>query len=182
MSEQRGPFEVLSSTDVYKNPWLRVHEDKVIRPGGKEGIFGVVEMKPGSSVLALTDDGAVYLVKEYKYGIGRESLEVMSGAIDGDETPLQAAKRELQEELGLEAEEWVDLGVVNPFTTVVNSPNYIFLALRLKQTTTNPDEGELLEPVKVPFEQAFQMAMSGEISHAASGVLILKAAQYIRER
>src|SRR5216683_2840432 len=118
----RGPYEILASRDLYENRWIRLREDKVIRPGGSEGLFAIIEMNTGASVLALTDDNYVYLVKEYKYGIGRESLELVSGAMEDRESPLLAAKRELREELGLKATEWVDLGFVDTFTTVVHSP------------------------------------------------------------
>lgn len=99
-----NPFNLLDSKEVYKNLWIQVREDKVIRPGGKEGIFGIVTMVPGSTVLPLTSDGYVYLTKEYKYAISSQSTEVISGAIDKDENPLQAAQRELKEEAGLIAE------------------------------------------------------------------------------
>ena len=110
---KRGPFKIIASREVYKNPWIRVREDKVVRPGGTRGIFGVVEMKAGSSVLALTDDNQVYLVKEYKYGIERYSVELASGALEDRESPRAAAKRELEEELGLKADTWINLGVKN---------------------------------------------------------------------
>jgi 8-oxo-dGTP pyrophosphatase MutT (NUDIX family) len=180
-NEKKGPYEVISSRSAYRNPWISVREDKVIRPGGKEGYFGVIEMKAGSSVLALTEKNEVYLVKEYKYGIERDSTEVMSGALEADETPLEAAKRELKEELGLEATEWVDLGVVDPFTTVVHSPNYMFLAMGVKEGDNSPDEGEVLEVLRVPFLKAVDMAMHSEITHSASCVLILKADKYLRQ-
>lgn len=93
--KKKGPFHLVSTREVYKNPWIRVREDKVIRQGGKDGIFAVIEMKAGSSVLALTADYHAYLVKEYKYGIARESIEIMSGALERLETPLDTAKREL---------------------------------------------------------------------------------------
>lgn len=138
-------------------------------------------MKAGSSVLALTEHNEVYLVKEYKYGIERDSTEVMSGALEAEETPLEAAKRELREELGLEAIEWVDLGVVDPFTTVVRSPNYLFLAMGVKEGEKSPDEGEVLEIIRVPFLEAVDMAMRSEITHSASCVLILKVDKYLRQ-
>lgn len=178
-NKMKGPYQVLNSRSVYQNPWISVREDSVIRPGGKEGYFGVIEMKAGSSVLALTDQNAVYLVKEYKYGIERDSIELMSGALEESESPLEAAKRELKEELGLEAQQWIDLGVVDPFTTVVHSPNYMFLAIGVTEVEQHPDEGEVLEIVKVPFPEVVDMVMRSEITHAASCVLILKADRYL---
>lgn len=171
-----NPFKLLSSKEVYKNRWIQVREDSVIRPGGKGGIFGIVTMIPGSTVLPLTSDGHVYLTKEYKYGIGSESLEVVSGAIDEGETPLDAAQRELQEEAGLIAEKWTDLSVINPFTGVINCPNYIFLAENLTKTKTNLDEGEVISLEKVSFKEALRMVMDGEITHGATCAVILKTA------
>jgi 8-oxo-dGTP pyrophosphatase MutT (NUDIX family) len=178
--ETNGPYKVLSTRKAYENPWLSVREDRVIRPGGKEGYFGIVEMKAGSSVLALTPQNEVYLVKEYKYGIERDSIEVMSGALEENEIPLEAAKRELKEELGLEADEWIDLGVVDPFTTAVRSPNYLFIAMGVREGERSPDEGEVLEIIKTPLSNAIDMVMRSEITHAASCVLILKAERYLR--
>jgi len=175
----KGPFEFLSRKTVYDNPWLSVHEDKVIRPDGRDGYFGVVHMKPGSTVLAISDDGYAYLVKEYKYAVERDSVELMSGGLEAEETPLEAAKRELKEELGLEAREWIDLGVIDPFTTLVNSPNYLFLALGVEEGEPNRDETEVLDVLKVPFTEAVGMVMRSEIRHGASCVLILKAQTYL---
>lgn len=179
MDISKGPFELRSSEKVYVNPWISVREDKVIRPGGKDGLFGVVTMLPGSSVLALDTKGNVILIKEYKYAVERETIEVVSGGIDTNETPLEAAKRELREEAGAEAKEWIALGTVDPFTTVVNSPNHLFLAKGLAQFAPHPDEGETIERLIVPYTEALRMVQRGEITHGASCVLILKAQGYI---
>ena len=88
-----GPWKIKDSQVKYKNPWISVREDQVIRPDGKDGIFGVVEMVAGASVLPLDDDGFVYLTKEFHYAIEQDSVEVVSGAIDEGETALEAAKR-----------------------------------------------------------------------------------------
>jgi 8-oxo-dGTP pyrophosphatase MutT (NUDIX family) len=176
-----GPYRVLSTREVYRNPWFRLREDHVIRPGGGPGMFAVVEMKTGSSVLAVNRDREVYLVREYKYGIERDSLEVISGGIDEGESPLQAAERELEEEGGLRASEWVDLGRIDPFTTAIHSPNYLFLALDATETGRQQlEQGEVLELVKLPYERALEMAIKSEITHAASCVLLLKAQPWLR--
>ncbi len=174
MSE--NPFQRLNSREIYANRWIQLREDDVVRPGGESGKFGVVTMRSGSSVLAINKEKEVYLVKEYKYAAGRESIEVISGAIEDGEAPLAAAKRELLEEAGLQSERWLDLGSVDPFTTVIRSPNYLFLALDVQEGIAKPDPGEVLERIKLPFPKAMEMVMKGEITHAASCVLLLKAA------
>lgn len=178
----RSPFQFVSSRDVYTNPWISVREDRVIRHGGAPGLFGVVTMRAGSSVLAITDDLQVFLTREYKYAIARDSIEVASGALEPGEMPLDAAKRELEEELGLQAKEWIDMGCIDPFTTVVSCPNYLFLALGLRFTAQKLDEGEVLSIVKMPFLEALELVHSSRISHGASCVLMLKAETLLKER
>ncbi|WP_182884459.1 NUDIX domain-containing protein [Microbispora sp. H10885] len=165
---------------MYNNGWIKVTEDRVVRPGGQEGIFGIVTMKEGSTVLPITADGDVYLVKEYKYGIGRFSIEVMSGGMEEHEDPLGAAKRELKEELGLEAQRWTYLGYVDPFTTVVRSKNHMFLAEELETGAALEDPSEVVEAMRLPLKEAVAMVIQGEITHSASCVLLLRANNYLR--
>jgi len=174
---KRGPFEVLKSKEIYKNPWIKVREDKVIRPGGEEGLFGIVEGASGSSVVALTKDDKVYLVKEYHYAQNETTYEVPSGGIDKDETPLESAKRELKEETGLTANKWTDLGYINPLTVVLKAPNYLFLAEELEEGEILDKEKDLIEVTKISFKEALNMVLNGEITHSASVVAIPKTAR-----
>jgi len=176
-----GPWKIKKSVVKYKNPWIKVREDKVIRPDGKSGIYGVVEMVPGVSILPLDDKGYVYLVKEFHYAIEQFGIEVVSGAIDKNESALHAAKRELREELGIVAKEWVDLGLFNPFTGVVKSPANLYLVRKIKFYKAKPEGTEKIEMVKVKLADAVKMVMKSEITHGQSCVLILKAAEYLRK-
>jgi len=179
LPRERGPYKVLASEPRYRNRWMAVREDRVIRPGGTEGSFGVVEMVAGSSVLALDDQDRVHLVREFKYALGRDSLEVISGGIDEGETPLAAAQRELREEAGLVASAWQEMAAIDPFTTAIRCRNHLFLARGLSQTAAAPDDGEELTLVTLPFDQALQMVLAGEISHAASCILLLRTARLL---
>ena len=180
MSEKIGPYVRHSTRKVYDNPWMSVREDEVTRTNGEEGIFGVITMVAGSTVLPIDENNCTYMVEEFKYGIEKNSLELVSGAIDRHESPLDGAKRELKEELSCVANEWVSLGVVHPFTTIVNSPNYIFLARRLDFVRAEIPSEDHLKSVKVPFEDALDMVLRSEVIHAASCVAILKAARLLK--
>ena len=118
---------------------------------------------------------ALFLTKEFRYAIGKESIEVVSGGIDKNEKPLEAAKRELKEEMAISAKRWTDLGVVHPFTSMVESAAYLFLAQDLSFSQANPEETELIEVVKIPLKKAVEMVYNGTIQHAQSCVCILKA-------
>ncbi len=179
MKIKKGPWTVTGSKIVYKNPWITVREDQVIRPDNNEGIFGVVKMKQGVSVLPLDNDRYVYLTKEYHYAVERESIEAISGGIDEKETTLEAAKRELQEEAGIIASEWVNLGVIDPFTTVVVSPNYMFLAKGLEFSEANQEGTENIKIIKVPLEEAIKWVIESKITHGATTTLILKTKNYL---
>lgn len=181
MSRKNGPWTITETIPKYKNPWIEVLEDQVIRSDGKPSIFGVVKIRAGVSVLPIDDQGYVYLVEQFRYVLERETIEAASGAIDEGENSLQAAKRELQEELGITAQEWIDLGVVDPFTSVVNSSAYLFLAKGLFFTESNQEETENIKLLKVTFDEAVKMVMESSITHGPSCTLILKAKEFLKK-
>ena len=179
MARMKGPWMVEKTVQRYKSAWLEVFEDKVIRPDGESGSFATVSLKPGVSVLALDEDEQVYLTSEYRYAIERESIEVVSGAVDQDETPPAAARRELREELGIEASQWVDLGSVDPFTSMINSPASLFFARDLRFVETEREGTEIIRVIKVKLNDAVRMVMQSEITHGPSCVLILKTDHFL---
>ena len=171
-----GPWKIVSSNDVYQDPWIGVRRDKVIRPDGKNGSHCVVHMKPGVCVVALDEQDFVYLTDEFHYGIGRDSIEGVSGGIEPGETALGTARRELEEELGLRAERWTDLGSVDPFTTIVVSPTRLYMAEGLTEVDSCPEGTELIRRVKLPLSEAVAQVMKSRITHGPTCVLLLKVA------
>ena len=173
---KRGPNELISSKTVYKNPWITVHEDKIKRANGQDGIYGIVEYSPGIAVVAVNEKNEIFLVKEYAYAIDEFNISLPSGGIDSNESPLDAAKRELHEEAGVSANEWIDLGFINPYTMIINGLQYLFLA---KGAIIDSQYEEEFEIIKVPFEEAYQMVLQSKINHAGSCVAILKARDFL---
>jgi ADP-ribose pyrophosphatase len=172
--ERHGPWRILARKQVYRDPWIGVERHEVIRPDGAPGTHCVVRLLNGVSVLAMDDEENVYLTEEFHYGVGRTTLEVVSGGIDDGEDPRAAAERELREELGITAGEWIDLGVCDPFTSIVVSPTRLFLARRLTFGLTTPEGTERIFARKFPLDQAVQMVLDSRITHGPSCVLILK--------
>ena len=177
----RGPWTVNNTSLRYKSEWVEVSEDQIARPGCFEGTFTVVRLKRGVSVLAMDDDESVYLTREYRYAVEQDSVEVVSGAIDGDGTEEEAARRELKEELGIVANEWIAMGMVHPMTSQLNAPAHMFIARDLQFESSQPDASELIEMVKMPMAGVVKLVMESKITHAPSCVLILKANYWLKQ-
>src|ERR1019366_7029680 len=119
---ERGPWKIVQSRQIYRDPWIALQVDDVIRPDGKPGIHSIIHLKPGVCVLAKDAERRIYLTEEFHYAVGRVTLEGVSGGCEIGEEPLTTAQRELREELGIVAARWTDLGIVDPFTANVGSP------------------------------------------------------------
>lgn len=176
----QNPWKTIDSRTVYKNPWICVREDNVIRPDGKPGIYGVVETGVACGVVAVDCENMVYLVGQYRYPIKRYCWEIVEGASMQGESPLDTSKRELREEVGLHASNWMQLGAeVHPSNCMTTEVGYLFLATDLKEGTSEPEGTEVLEIRKMPFRQALQMVHSGEITDMLSIVGLLRAERFL---
>lgn len=173
MSDKKGPWTIQNSQVVYKNPWMCVEEDNVIRPDGKAGIFGVVTMKEGVAILPMDSEGNVYLVEQYRYVMEGKTIEIVCGGVDSGETILDAAKRELVEETGITATDWTSMGETNPYTSVVKSTSHMFVARGLKFAPATPEGTEHIKVIKTTLEEAEKWVREGKITHGPSSVLIL---------
>lgn len=171
----RNPWKKLTSKSVYKNNWIEVIEDKVLRPDGKPGIYGYMKVLPGVAVLPIDEEGFVYLQQEFHYPTKTTLLKPASGGVNPQETPLAAAKRELKEELGIIASKWTSLGKTNAFSATVDAEAHLFLAQKLKFANANPDADEYIIPVKIKFKQAIQMVEKGKIANGNTCIILLKA-------
>ena len=179
MMRQNGPWKIKRTATKYKNDLMEVCEDEVVKPDGSPGTYATVRLKAGSSVLPVDDEGFVYLARDFRYAVGRETVETAGGAMDEGESPLDAARRELKEELGIEAGEFFELGTVDPVTSLIDSPAHLFLATGLAFKEKEQGAGENTKTVKVKLAEAVALAMRGEITHGTSCVLILRANHYL---
>ncbi|HEV2798996.1 MAG TPA: NUDIX hydrolase [Pyrinomonadaceae bacterium] len=178
---KHGPWTIKETNAKYRDEFVELYEDRVIRPDGEPGTYATVRMKPGVSVLPVEPDGTIYLTRQFRYALGAESVEAVSGGIDGDASPEESAKKELREELGVVASEIVSLGRMDMDTSIVHCPVDLYLARGLKFTEAEQEGTERIEPFKTTLEEAVELVMRGEITHSPSCVLILKAARYLRK-
>ncbi len=174
MEKKNGNWTIRKTEKKFANDFFEVIEDSVIQPDGKNGDYATVEFVPGVSVLPIDDDDFVYLTKQFRYQAGRETLEVVAGAVE-DETPMRAAKRELKEELGITAGKFTKFGKIQLDHSIIKSESTQYVARKLTFGTPEPDAVEKLKTVKISFRAAVEKVLNGEITHAPSCVLILKA-------
>jgi 8-oxo-dGTP pyrophosphatase MutT (NUDIX family) len=176
-----NPWKRISSRIPYKNQWIQVREDSVLRPDGTPGIYGVIELRPSVAVVALNHQEEIVLVGQWRYPTGSYTWEVPRGGSHAGETDLLAvAQRELLEETGVVAAEWRELGDLDLCNGVLRSTERVFLAASLRLTPPPVDPTEPLESRWVPLNRAVEMVLCNEIREATSAAAILKAAALLR--
>jgi 8-oxo-dGTP pyrophosphatase MutT (NUDIX family) len=160
-------WQRISRRLVYKNPWIKLWEDKVVRPDGEKGIYGFLEKPPGVFIIALDgNDDSIYLLKQFRYTINKSIYELPAGVIN-DPDLLMNAKRELKEETGITANRWQHLGefYVAPGHETIKI--HAFLATDLIDNSIKADgqDGDeaILKIIKVKVSDLPMMIRQGKI-------------------
>ena len=169
-----NPWKTLSSRVVYENDWVRVREDEVIRPDGGSGIYGVIEIPASVGIVAINDRDEIALVGQWRYPLERYSWEIPRGGSHGNPDVLAVARRELAEEVGVEASEWQPIGTVDVCNGVTNDVQHLFLASGLRPGRAYQDPFEQVIAEWHPFWRAVEMVVKGDITEVCSVAAILK--------
>lgn len=166
--------KTLKCNEVYNGRIIRVRNDEVLLPDGQHGLREVVEHPGGVGILALDGDD-VLLVRQYRYAFSRVLTEIPAGKREPGEEPSVTARRELKEEIGAEAEKWTELGALIASPGCYGETLYLYLAQELTFGATHPDEDEFLDVLRMPFDQAVEQCMRGELTDAKTVAALLKA-------
>lgn len=150
---------------VYKGRILNLRVDDAMLPDGKPCKREIIEHSGGACVLYV-EDGNILFVRQYRYAYGESVYELPAGKLEPNEPPVCTAKRELEEEAGILAENFTLLFVVYPTPGYTNEKIYIYQAMDGKRTKCNLDEGEFLDVEWISLDKAREMLQKGEIKDA----------------
>jgi ADP-ribose pyrophosphatase len=163
---------------VYDGALLKLRRDLVRLPDGGQAMREYIRHPGAVAIVALFPDGSVLLERQFRYPHRRDFIEVPAGKLEPGEPPLDTAQRELAEETGYVAEEWTRLGVIHTAIAYTDEAIHLYLARKLSRTARKLDQGEFLEVLVKPFDEALRMIRAGEITDAKSVAALLWVRQF----
>jgi 8-oxo-dGTP pyrophosphatase MutT (NUDIX family) len=177
MKKKIGGWKTKSTQVVYENPWISVSHEEVITPKNTDGIYGVVHFKNTAiGVVPIDEEGNTWLVKQSRYSLNQYTWEIPEGGCPESESPLNAAKRELEEEVGLQAADWQQLMTMHLSNSVTDEFCVVFVAKNLYAGQQQLEATEDIEVKKLPLREAIEMVLRGEITDAISVAALLRIA------
>ena len=169
--------EKLRRVNVHTGIIVEVETDMIRLANGKITLREVVRHPGGVCVAALGDDDCVTMVRQYRYPFAQHIWELPAGKLEPGEDPGEAAKRELSEETGLEADRWTDLGSLYATPGYCSEVLHLYLAEGLHQGRAHPDPNELLDTQRFPLEELLGRIDRGELRDAKTVACLLKTAR-----
>lgn len=170
-------YETLSHRLVYENAWIRLWEDDIRLPNGDKGMYAYTErVDAGSMVIAMTKEGQILLLREWRYPIQDWTYCFPFGGRLSREDALTTAKREFEEETGFIADEWIDLGIIKNDPGHNSQVTPVFLARGLSTGNIHKDASEVHETITLSLQDIDTMISNGQIDNGwlLSGVAKLK--------
>lgn len=176
------PIRIVRSETAYESSRFRVVRDIQAMPDGSEHVWESVVYRETVHAVPIDAEGYVFLVRQYRPQLQRETLEVVGGGVDGGHTPVEAIHAELIEEAGLTAR-LVSLGTSQLGVSTVRCQVHFFLAVIETVSTRELEPFEawtMGDLVRVPLHQAVELVMAGEVIDVNSRLAIMLAAEHVR--
>jgi ADP-ribose pyrophosphatase len=168
--------KTINSKELFRGLFMQVMHDTVELPDGKIASREYIKHNGAVAIIAITDDNHIVIERQYRHPVGQIMLELPAGKLDkGEENnPIEAAKRELLEETGYTATNWIELTTCLPCIGYSSEKITYFLATGLVAGTPKLDEGEFVETFTIPFSEFLNMAYNGEItdSKTLAGIML----------
>ncbi|MBO9709102.1 MAG: NUDIX hydrolase [Caulobacter sp.] len=175
MAPHGKPWGVRETKVVYDNPWITLTEHQAIAPTGRPALYGKVAFKNRAiGIVPLHTDGTVTLVGQNRFPHANYSWEIPEGGAPLDEDPLDGARRELAEEVGLVAADWRLILRMELSNSITDEFCLGYLATDLSPTQVAPDETEDLAIARVPFGEALDAAVAGHMPDSLTVALLLR--------
>jgi len=171
------PWKMLSTTPIYQNRWLALREDLVELPNGRTTIYGVVSCGECVGVLPFLDPDTVLLVRQYRYVAGRTTWEMPTGGVHASESVVEAAQRELGEEIGYRATRLTHVNTYHTSKSVMDETAHLFLGEEMVKLALPADETEFIEIRPFPFREVLALVLSGEIVDSMTIIAVLHTAR-----
>ena len=165
----------ISSTIIYQGRLLDVRCDKVILPNGKTSTREWIKHPGAVCMIPRLPDNKIALIRQYRYPVNKEMIELPAGKLEDNENPVTCAKRELEEEIGYKSEKLTFLTNLHPAIGFSDEIMGLYLAEDLVQTTSNKDEDEFLELIPTSLNKAVEMVWKGKITDVKTIIGILWA-------
>ena len=172
--------KTLKQQYIYKGRIINMRVDEAQLPDGGKAKREVVEHNGGVCVVALTDTDEIFMVRQFRYPYMEVIYEIPAGKRDGNEAPITCGIRELREETGMTADEFIPLGELYPSPGYCGEIIWLYAAKGLHEGKTDLDEDEFLEAEKFPLKTAVDMILNGEIKDAKTQAAVLKVAELKR--
>lgn len=171
----------IKSEEIFDGNILHLYKDTVELPNGKEATRETIRHVGAVAIVPLTDDGKVVVERQFRYPVNEVITEIPAGKLDSkEEDRLSAAKRELEEETGLCAKEWIPIGEYVPAAAYCDEVIAIYLARGLYKGERHLDEDEFLNVRYVDLDELVDEVMQGKITDGKTQVGILKVARMMK--
>ncbi|NKQ35264.1 MAG: NUDIX hydrolase [Chloroflexi bacterium] len=167
------PFKTLTSNVVWSCPWYAVRQDKILLPNGEIGEYNTIVKETAVWILPVTPAGEIVLLRHYRYTVDDWCWEIPAGGVKPGQTPAEAARAELREEIGGQAQTLEWLGQFYTANGICNEVGHYFLAAGVTLGPTAREPAELMEIHPAPIAEVLRMARAGQISDAPSTLVIL---------